>query len=60
MLGCSDAVAVVSAGSYSSDSTPRVAMSIFPGCGPIKTKKKKKIQLYKVDFLKYPNYWCFV
>ena len=34
------AVAVVSAGSYSSDSTPSLGTSIYCGCSPKKTKRK--------------------
>ena len=41
-LGSRVAVAVVWAGSYSSDWTPSLGTSICLGCGPKKTKKKKK------------------
>ena len=41
-LGSGVAVAVVWAGSYSSDSTPSLGTSICRGCSPKKTKKKKK------------------
>ena len=36
------AVAVIQAGSYSSDLTPSLGTSIFCGCGPKKQKKKKQ------------------
>ena len=36
------AVAVAVAGSYSSDSIPSLGTSISRGCGPKKTKKKRK------------------
>ena len=41
-LGSCVAVAVVEDGSYSSDSTPSLGMSICRGCSPKKTKKRKK------------------
>ena len=41
-LGSGIAVAMVQASSYSSDSTPSLRISICHGCGPKKTKKKKK------------------
>ena len=41
-LGSGVAVAVVWAGSLSSDSTPTLGTSMCPGRGPKKTKKKKK------------------
>ena len=41
-LGSGIAVAVVWAGSYSSDLTPSLGTSICRECGPKKTKKKKK------------------
>ena len=41
-LGSYIAVAVVQAGSCSSDSTPILGTSICPRCGPEKQKKKKK------------------
>ena len=37
------AVAVVLAGSCSSDSTPSLGTSTCPGCSPKKKKKKKKV-----------------
>ena len=39
------AVAVALAGSYSSDLTPSLGTSICSGCGPKKSKKKKKFLL---------------
>ena len=41
-LGSGVAVAVVWAGSYSSDSAPSLGTSICHGCDPKKTKDKKK------------------
>ena len=41
-LGSGIAVAVAVPGSYSSDSTPSLGISICRGWGPKKTKKKKK------------------
>ena len=41
-LGSHIAVAVMEAGSYSSDSTPSLGTSICCRCGPKKAKKKKK------------------
>ena len=45
-LGSGVAVAVTSAGNYSSNSTPRLGIFICHGCGPKKTKAggKKKIE----------------
>ena len=40
-----DAVAVLWAGSCSSDSNPSLVISICHGCGPKKTGKKKKERL---------------
>ena len=41
------AVAVAEASGYSSDSTPSLGTSICSGCGPRKTKKKKKKEVLK-------------
>ena len=41
-LGSGVAVAVVYAGSCCSDSTPSLGTSIYPECGPKKTKRPKK------------------
>ena len=41
-LGSGVAVAVVKAGSYSSDSTPSLGTSICCECGPKKTKNKNR------------------
>ena len=40
--GVAVAVAVAVAGSYSSDQTPSLGSSICCGCGPKKTKDKKR------------------
>ena len=53
-LGSGVAVAVVWAGSYSSDSTPSLGTSICRGCSPKKTKKKKKEKPNKKTT---PLYW---
>ena len=37
-------VAMAVAGGYGSDSTPSLGPSTHPGCGPKKTKRKKKVQ----------------
>ena len=42
-LGSPVAVAVAQAGSYNSNQTPSLGTSICRGCGPKKTKKKKKL-----------------
>ena len=41
-LGSGVAVALVWAGGYSSNLTPSLGTSIWRGCGPKKTKKKKE------------------
>jgi len=46
-LGSSVAVAVVQAGSCSSDSTPSLGTSICCGCGPEKKKKKPGVALHQ-------------
>ena len=54
-LGASVAVAVVQAGSCSSDWTPSLRTSICHGCGPKKTKTKKKSP-GKIRVISLPTY----